>query len=458
MQHIYSAIQNLNSKLQAEILNRPLLTTLRDYSDETERIYNALPKSRKSRDIPLPDEFDGRVVWEKFLSPVKNQARCGSCWAFATTSALADRFNIRSSGLLHIDLSPTQLVLCDFGGKENRILQTKNTEEKDVIDVYSIQQGGCHGNTLADAWRYLFLIGTCTEKCVSYNDTLGTDNMYNSLSNFKHTNMLPLCFNVMGPNMDMCSNYYINRYTGKEYGTPARFYRCIHFYTIAGTEKYNGNEENIRHNIFCWGPVTTGMTVYPDFYTFNPKTDIYEWDGYGESIGGHAIEIVGWGEKNNKKYWIIRNSWGINWGDNGYFYIARGKNECKIEENVMAGVPDYFFPVDYKFPNKRKFSALESENTKELRRDIDTGNNISFGGIDPETGYTRRVMLTNPWLDFTPPINYKELPVEIQSWDNYIAGIHSIGKKENKKQTIYIVISIIITIFIAILVLIYKLK
>ena len=53
---------------------------------------------------------------------------------------------------------------------------------------------------------------------------------------------------------------------------------------------------------------------------------------YGDSIGGHAVEIVGYGEENKIPYWIIKNSWGREWGENGYFKIVRSINECNIEE------------------------------------------------------------------------------------------------------------------------------
>ena len=38
-------------------------------------------------------------------------------------------------------------------------------------------------------------------------------------------------------------------------------------------------------------------------------------------MGGHAVMVVGYTTKNNEPYWIVRNSWGTSWGDNGYFYL-----------------------------------------------------------------------------------------------------------------------------------------
>lgn len=53
-------------------------------------------------------------------------------------------------------------------------------------------------------------------------------------------------------------------------------------------------------------------------------------------LGGHAVRVVGWGVEKNVKYWHVANSWGRNWGENGYFKIRRGTNECLFESMMMA--------------------------------------------------------------------------------------------------------------------------
>jgi len=49
----------------------------------------------------------------------------------------------------------------------------------------------------------------------------------------------------------------------------------------------------------------------------------------------HGVNIVGWGVSGTTEYWIVRNSWGSWWGENGYFRIVTGKNACGIERYPM---------------------------------------------------------------------------------------------------------------------------
>jgi cathepsin B len=59
----------------------------------------------------------------------------------------------------------------------------------------------------------------------------------------------------------------------------------------------------------------------------------------GSALGGHAIKILGWGVENSTPYWLVANSWNQDWGDNGFFKILRGKDECGIESGIVAGAP-----------------------------------------------------------------------------------------------------------------------
>lgn len=453
-------MERLSSSLKATIASRPTQTILRGEDKTLNQEYIKVITFHSSRKLNIPDNFDGRKVWEGLLTPVMDQGKCGSCWAFASTSMLADRFNIQSVGIMNVQLSPTKLILCDWQGAEIKIVHPEdNISLSDKANRQAFGSTACFGNTLVDACRYLYQIGTPTEQCIPYTHNLGIQSEFQKIGEFESVKQLPLCNDVSGPLGDMCSDFYVDKNTGVERGTPERFYKAIHFYSIAGVKKdNNGSEYNIRDNIYKWGPLVTGMKVYPNFYTFDDKNDIYEWDGQGPQVGGHAIEIVGWGEERGKKFWIIKNSWGIKWGIDGYFRMARGVNMCDIEENCMGMIPDFFFPINFNINN-----LYEQKQIFDERVDISTNINLTAGGIDPTTGYTRRVMVGMPWINVKPPINHEDLP----DWGEFVAGKDAniqnrtmyqttIRQKNSdvrySKQTsnIYVVISIILVILIGI--------
>jgi C1A family cysteine protease len=51
------------------------------------------------------------------------------------------------------------------------------------------------------------------------------------------------------------------------------------------------------------------------------------------------VVVVGWGISNGTKYWRARNSWGLDWGEQGYLRIIRGVNNMNIEKECYWAVP-----------------------------------------------------------------------------------------------------------------------
>ena len=401
-------MEQLTSELITKIQNKPLTTQLRNDSEKTKRKHLAY-MSRQPIYPNLPLEFDGKVVWKDYLSEIRNQGKCGSCWAWASVSSLADRISLRTNNFLHPYLSPLRPLLCDLEGKEWDIkhpeLVSYDLSMSKIISK-NIGKVGCHGNTLIDVWRFLYTVGTNVDKCLSYKAK--SPGQYDIID-YTNDSELPLCSDITGPEGDMCGDYFQERQTGAEDGTPAQFYRALCYYSVPGTAPY-GTEENIMSEIYINGPVTTGMEVYPSFYQFNPKKDIYEDNIDAPRVGGHAVRIVGWGEEKGKKFWWIANSWGKDWGVDGYFRMVRGVNNCKIEENVIAGLPDLFYPTTMVFkPHVQKLIENIKKGPRTERMTIDYGNGINGGGIDPRTGYVRRVQYRYTGFDFSSPTSMSYL-------------------------------------------------
>lgn len=87
------------------------------------------------------------------------------------------------------------------------------------------------------------------------------------------------------------------------------------------------------------GPVQAIFKVYPDFFmyksgVYKPLEGQYVPPEY-EEIGYHAVRILGWGTSEyGEPYWLCANSWGEDFGEQGYFRIKRGV--CEINDHIYA--------------------------------------------------------------------------------------------------------------------------
>jgi cathepsin B len=225
-----------------------------------------------SRD--LPENFDSREQWPECIHPIRDQGHCGSCWAHAASEVLSDRFCIASQGKINVVLSPQDFVSCDW------------------LDH------GCNGGILTTSWVFLEYFGLVTDDCKPYVSGNGK---------------VPWCpltkSQCTAPNVEY------------------KKYKASTYYSLSSIDE-------IKRNLYEKGPVETGFTVYSDF--MNYKSGIYKKSASASVLGGHAVKIVGWGKENDTEFWIVANSWGTTWGENGHFRIAF--RECGIE-NCIAGDP-----------------------------------------------------------------------------------------------------------------------
>lgn len=78
-----------------------------------------------------------------------------------------------------------------------------------------------------------------------------------------------------------------------------------------------GHNANSVKAALAHGPLQTTLTVYADFMTY--AGGVYK-HVTGAALGGHAISIVGYDD--SKQAWLIRNSWGEEWGEKGFAWVA----------------------------------------------------------------------------------------------------------------------------------------
>jgi len=124
-------------------------------------------------------------------------------------------------------------------------------------------------------------------------------------------------------------------YTGQE-GTCQRKNFKTSSVKLAGFRKIaRGSEEDLQ-DALAQRPVAAGVDAHhPVFKLYD--SGIFDIN-YCTTHLTHAVLIVGYGEdKDGKKFWKIKNSWGRQWGVKGYGHMARGKNMCAISN--LASYP-----------------------------------------------------------------------------------------------------------------------
>ncbi len=229
--------------------------------------YPATPATSSSGvTAAYPSTLDWRNKSGNWTTPVRDQAHCGSCYAFATVGAYESRLEISTNDP---DLNP------DFS-------------EQEIVSCSGC--GGCVGSYMYCPMNWIRNTGVVEESCFPYAGTAVPCTTCTDPVRYKPEDWILL---------------------------------------------WNADENSIKTALMR-GPIVGTFVVYTDFFSYDGG--VYEYTS-GEVEGGHAVVLVGWGEDDRGTYWIAKNSWGPDFGEDGYFRIRSGN--CQINNELYEIIVPY---------------------------------------------------------------------------------------------------------------------
>jgi len=232
----------------------------------------------------IPDTWDWRT--KGIVTPVKNQGGCGSCWTFSTTGNIEGLYALKYKTL--VSLSEQEIVDC-------------STACCQIPGYGPVCNQGCEGGFM---WSAMYDI-------MSWKG-LETETEYPYLG-------YPNSCMKKGPQIAAITNY-----------------------TCISTTNGPADENQMMAYIYKNGPVSIALNaallISYEYGVIDPWFPNFWCD---PDTLDHALLIVGWGNAENWigeviPYWLVKNSWGEDWGENGYFRIARGVNLCGIANSVVS--------------------------------------------------------------------------------------------------------------------------
>jgi C1A family cysteine protease len=224
----------------------------------------------------LPSSFNWKDQGK--VTSVKDQGSCGTCWAFGTVAPLESKILIKENlPADSVDLSEQWLVSCNtYGWSSN------------------CNKGGF--------WAHGFHAGTAG-KCGGTGAVLESEFSYTS-----GTGAIPGC---RGP----YTHYYL-----------------ITDWHYVGSGNSVPSTDDIKDAIYNHGPVSAAVYVDSLFQAYNGGV----FDSNKDGTINHAITLVGWND--DEGYWILKNSWGKSWGEDGYMRIKYG---CQKVGYSACYIDDY---------------------------------------------------------------------------------------------------------------------